>query len=277
MKSLWRMTRFVRPYRWVMIIGLLLVVLPVAMELVVPSLLQYIVDKGIRANDMSVIIRGSLIMLASAVVGAIATLGQGFYRARLSQGTAFDMRNEMFTHIQALSFANLDEMQTGQLMTRLSSDVDVVKGFVSAGLALILRAGLMIMGSVILLLMTDLQLSLIVILLLILAAILIRIIMQTATPLFSVVQQKLSALNTILQENLAGTQVVKAFFCLRQWFIFDLHPLLLFQLLFFVPQRFIRCNMLAWICNKKVVSCSACVLFSGSLASIMPEIASLIP
>lgn len=150
-------------------------------------------------------------MLASAVVGAIATLGQGFYRARLSQGVAFDMRNEMFTHIQALSFANLDEMQTGQLMTRLSSDVDVVKGFVSAGLALILRAGLMIIGSVILLLMTDLQLSLIVILLLIVAAILIRLIMQTATPLFSVVQQKLSVLNTILQENLAGIQVVKAF------------------------------------------------------------------
>lgn len=211
MKSLRRMTRFVQPYRWLMIIGLLLVVLPVAMELVVPSLLQYIVDQGIRANNMSVIMRGSLIMLASALIGAIATLGQGFYRARLSQGVAFDMRNELFTHIQALSFANLDEMQTGQLMTRLSSDVDVVKGFVSAGLALILRAGLMIIGSVILLLMTDFRLSLIVILLLIVAAILIRLIMLTATPLFAVVQQKLSALNTILQENLAGTQVVKAF------------------------------------------------------------------
>ena len=211
MKSLRRMTRFIQPYRWVMIIGLLLVVLPVAMELVVPSLLQYIVDKGIRANNMAVIIQGSLIMLASAVVGAVATLGQGFYRARLSQGIAYDMRNEMFTHIQALSFANLDEMQTGQLMTRLSSDVDVVKGFVSAGLALILRAVLMIAGSVVLLLITDLQLALVVILLLVLAAVLIRWIMVTATPLFSVVQQKLAVLNTIVQENLAGAQVVKAF------------------------------------------------------------------
>ncbi len=211
MKAIRRMARFVQPYRWVMTMALLLVVLPVAMDLVVPRLLEFIIDKGIRANNMTAIIQGAVIMLLSAVIGAVATLGQGIYRARLSQGIAYDMRNEMFTHIQALSFANLDEMQTGQLMTRLSSDVDVVRGFISAGLALILRAVITIAGSVVLLLMTDLQLSVIIIFLLCVAGILIRWIMQTATPLFSVVQQKLSALNTIVQENFAGAQVVKAF------------------------------------------------------------------
>ncbi|MFN8488811.1 MAG: ABC transporter ATP-binding protein [Caldilineaceae bacterium] len=205
------MARFVQPYRWVMTMALLLVVLPVAMDLVVPRLLEFIIDKGIRANSMAVVIQGSVIMLLSAVIGAVATLGQGVYRARLSQGIAYDMRNEMFTHIQALSFANLDEMQTGQLMTRISSDVDVVRGFISAGLALILRAVITIAGSVVLLLMTDLQLSVIIIFLLCVAGLMIRWIMQTATPLFSVVQQKLAALNTIVQENFAGAQVVKAF------------------------------------------------------------------
>lgn len=205
------MARFVQPYRWVMTMALLLVVLPVAMDLVVPRLLEFIIDKGIRANNMTAIIQGAVIMLISAVIGAVATLGQGIYRARLSQGIAYDMRNEMFTHIQALSFANLDEMQTGQLMTRLSSDVDVVRGFISAGLALILRAVITIAGSVVLLLMTDLQLSVIIIFLLCVAGLLIRWIMKTATPLFSVVQQKLAALNTIVQENFAGAQVVKAF------------------------------------------------------------------
>ena len=158
MKAIRRMARFVQPYRWVMTMALLLVVLPVAMDLVVPRLLEFIIDKGIRANNMTAIIQGAVIMLISAVIGAVATLGQGIYRARLSQGIAYDMRNEMFTHIQALSFANLDEMQTGQLMTRLSSDVDVVRGFISAGLALILRSVITIAGSVVLLLMTDLQL-----------------------------------------------------------------------------------------------------------------------
>jgi ATP-binding cassette subfamily B multidrug efflux pump len=211
MNSLRRIVPFLRPYRWIWFMGLLLVVLPVAMELIVPWLLQIIVDEGIRAGDMSAILRGSLIMLGSAVVGAVATLGQGYYRARLSQGIAFDMRNALFAHIQQLSFANLDQMQTGELMTRLSSDVNQVRMFLSAGLALLLRAILMIAGSVVMLLLTDLRLSLIVLGLLALAGILIRLIMQAATPLFTLVQEKLSALNTQVQENLAGVQVVKAF------------------------------------------------------------------
>jgi ATP-binding cassette, subfamily B, multidrug efflux pump len=211
MKSLWRITPFLRPYTWVLTIGLLLVVLPVVMELVVPWLLQYIIDEGIRTGSMRVITQGSLIMLGSAVLGAVATLGQGVYRAQLSQGIAFDMRNDLFTHIQRLSFVNLDQMQTGQLMTRLASDVNQVRMFLSAGLALLLRALLMIIGSMIMLLLTDWQLGLVVLGLLVLAGVVIRLIMRTATPLFTIVQEKLSSLNTLVQENLAGMQVVKAF------------------------------------------------------------------
>ncbi len=121
------------------------------------------------------------------------------------------MRNDLFTHIQALSFANLDRMQTGRLMTRLSSDVDLVRLFSSGGLSLMLRALLMIIGSVIMMLITDWQLSLVTLGLLLIAGLLIRGVMGAARPLFSVVQQKLSALNTIVQESLAGVQVVKAF------------------------------------------------------------------
>ncbi len=211
MKHLRRMAPFIVPYRWDMVGCWLTVVLPVAMELVVPRMLQYIVDEGILARSFDVILRGSLIMLGSALVGALATLAQGWFRARLSQGIAFDMRNALFAHIQSLSFADLDRMQTGQLMTRLSSDVDVVRMFTSAGIALLLRALLMIIGAVIMLVLTDLQLSLAIFVMLGLAALIIRAIITRATPLYSLVQQRLSALNTVLQENLAGVQVVKAF------------------------------------------------------------------
>ena len=122
--SLQHMARFLKPYRWVAVLLVFTVILPVTMELVVPRALQFIIDQGIRPGDMSAIWRGSLAMLAAALVGALATLGQGFCRAVLSQGLAFDMRNELFGHVQSFSFANLDHMQTGQLMTRLSSDVD---------------------------------------------------------------------------------------------------------------------------------------------------------
>jgi ATP-binding cassette subfamily B multidrug efflux pump len=211
MKALQRMVRFMDAYWGVVIIGLVTVILPVAMELVIPRMLQYVIDYGIKASNMDVIIRGSLIMLGAALVGAVATVIQGLYRARLSQGIAYDLRNALFRHIQSFSFGNLDTMQTGQLITRLSSDVDVVRLFLSAGLSLLLRAVLMIVGSVVMIVLTDLQLSLVVLVVLAVAGAVIWTVLRTAAPLFTVVQQKLAGLNTIVQENLAGVQVVKAF------------------------------------------------------------------
>ncbi|MCB8985175.1 MAG: ABC transporter ATP-binding protein [Ardenticatenaceae bacterium] len=211
MKALKRVLPFIRPYTWIAFFMLVTTVLPVVMELIVPRALRTVIDQGIMPGDMAAIWRGSAVMLITAVIGAIATLGQGYCRAELSQGLAFDLRNKLFAHIQTFSFANLDQMQTGQLMTRLSSDVDMVRMFFSAGLALLLRALLMITGSVVLMAIIDWQLTLVMAVLLPLAGVVIAIVMRLAQPLFVVVQQKLGALNTIVQENLAGVQVVKAF------------------------------------------------------------------
>lgn len=160
---------------------------------------------------MDAIWRGSAIMLATALTGALATLGHGVFRALLAQGLAYDMRNTLFAHIQTFSFANLDKMQTGELMTRLSSDVDLVRGFTSHGLSLLLRALLMLAGSVVMMFVIDARLALLTLVVLPLAGALIWGLMHLARPLFIVVQEKLSALNTSVQENLAGMQVVKAF------------------------------------------------------------------
>jgi ATP-binding cassette subfamily B multidrug efflux pump len=211
MTSLRRMMRYMRPYKWVVIVGILTVILPVTMELIVPRLLQSVIDDGIRANNMDAIVRGSLTMVGAALVSAVATLGQGICRARLSQGMAFDMRNDLFRHIQSLPFATLDQLRTGGLMTRISSDVDIIRMFSSNGLALLMRALLMIIGSVFMILVIDWQLSLVMIACLAVACVVIYNFMRVASPLFTVVQEKLSALNTVVQENLAGTQVVKAF------------------------------------------------------------------
>ena len=211
MKGLKRVLPFIRPYIWIAFFMFITSVLPVIMELIVPRALRTVIDQGITPGDMAVIWRGSAVMLVTAVIGAIATLGQGYCRAELSQGLAYDLRNKLFAHIQTFSFANLDQMHTGQLMTRLSSDVDMVRMFFSAGLALLLRASLMITGSVVLMAIIDWQLTLVMAVLLPLAGVVIAVVMRLAQPLFVVVQQKLGALNTIVQENLAGVQVVKAF------------------------------------------------------------------
>jgi len=211
MNALKNMFPFIRPYRWVAFWMLVAVILPVAMELIVPRALRVVIDQGIEAGNASVIYRYSVYMLAAAVVGALATLVQGVLRARLSQGLAFDIRHQMFTHIQTFSFANLDQMQTGQLMTRLTSDVDLVRMFVSAGVALLLRAFLMVGGSIVMMATIDFPLTVVMLTILPLAGLVIWGIIRLAHPLFNLVQQKLAVLNTITQENLAGVQVVKAF------------------------------------------------------------------
>ncbi|MFL7837897.1 MAG: ABC transporter ATP-binding protein [Candidatus Promineifilaceae bacterium] len=211
MFSLRRMGAFVRPYWLISTLLVLSVILAVAMELVVPRALRYVIDFGITPGDMGGIVRGVLVMVGAALVGALTTLGQGVFRARLSQGLAYDMRSALFAHIQTFSFANLDNLQTGELITRISSDVELVRMFMGNGLALFLRAILMIGGSVVMMFFVDAQLTLMMFIILPLAGLIIWVTMHLAQPLFTVVQEKLSALNAIVQENLAGVRVVKAF------------------------------------------------------------------
>jgi ATP-binding cassette subfamily B multidrug efflux pump len=211
MTNLRRMIPYIKRYPWSASLGLLTVVLMVSAELVIPRTLQLVIDQGIRGHSMAAIWQGTFIMLGAALCSALATLGQGVFRARLSQGIAFDMRNDLFKRIQSLSFTKLDEMQTGGLMTRISSDADIIRMFSSNGLSLLLRALLMIIGSVIMIVLTDVQLSMVMFACLAVAGVVIWAFIHTASPLFLIVQQKLSALNTVIQENLAGIRVVKAF------------------------------------------------------------------
>lgn len=205
------MGSFVQPYRWVAFFLVITVVLPVAMEITVPRILRFVIDQGITQQNMNAIWRGAGLMLTAALIGAITTIGQGICRARLSQGLAYDMRNQIFAHINTFSFANLDQLKTGDLMTRLASDVNLVRMFVSNGLALLLRASLMVLGSVLMMFIIDWQLALMTLVLLPLSGLFIWTVMRLAQPIFMVVQEKLGNLNTIVQENLAGVQVVKAF------------------------------------------------------------------
>ncbi len=211
MRGLSRVIRYVKPYTWMAVLGIVTTILPVVMELVTPRMVQFIIDQGIRVGNMTVVWQGCAVMLLAAVFGAATTVGQGIARAQISQGIAFDLRNDLFQHIQRFSFANLDRMQTGQLMTRVSSDVDVARMFLSAGLALLLRSLLMVVGSLIMMLFIDWQLSLVMIVMLAISGSVIFWFLRVVGPLFTIVQQKLGKLNTLVQENLAGVHVVKAF------------------------------------------------------------------
>jgi ATP-binding cassette subfamily B multidrug efflux pump len=211
MKSLRKAIRYLQPYRGWVLAAFGLVVVEALAQLVVPRLLQYVIDQGITPQALRVILTGSLLMLLAAAIGAVAAVMRAVFAARFSQGMAYDMRNDLFKRILTLSFGNLDRTQTGQLITRVSNDVDVVRMFMSMGFMMIIRSITMLFGSIIFLIITDAKLSLIMLGIIPAMAAIFTFLARTAQPLFKGLQERLAVLNTRAQENLAGVEVVKAF------------------------------------------------------------------
>ncbi len=179
--------------------------------LVVPRLSQTIIDQGIAQGDMALVTRLSVLMLAIAVARGLFQFAQGALAARVAQGIAYDLRNTLHAKIQGLSFSYHDHAQTGQLLTRTTSDVEAVQRFVGRGAAMFLMAVLMLGGSLALLFATNWRLAIVMVAIVPVTLGLFGLFARVATPLFKEVQQRLSDLNVVLQENIAGVRVVKAF------------------------------------------------------------------
>jgi len=211
MKSLFRMLRYLWRYWQATLAAYVSLILSSAAMLVTPRLLQGLIDRGIATRDMSLIVSLALAMIGVALVGALFRFFQGYLSEKASQGVAYDLRNEIFAKIQHLSFSYHDRSQTGQLLTRATNDVELVRQFTGMGFLQLLNAIVLLFGSVAFLVSMNWQLALIVLLIVPLALGIFGFFASRARPMFTQVQQKLSALNTVLQENLAGVRVVKAF------------------------------------------------------------------
>jgi ATP-binding cassette subfamily B multidrug efflux pump len=164
-----------------------------------------------KDNGETWLMYGILFVVGFAVVRAIFSFLQTYMAERTSQGLAFDFRNEIFAKIQRLSFSYYDRNQTGQLMIRATDDVEKVRLFIAQGLILTAQAFLLLIATLVILFLTNWQLTLVILPILPLALVVFMVFGALAQPLFIQVQTKLSALNTILQENLAGIKVIKAF------------------------------------------------------------------
>jgi ATP-binding cassette subfamily B multidrug efflux pump len=211
MKSAYRLARFLKPYWHWAILAPLLMVLEVAMDLMQPKMIERIVDQGIAQLDLAVVVNTGLLMVRLALIGAVGGVGCTVFSALASQGFGTDLRNALFRKVQSLSFGNLDELETGQLITRLTNDVTQVQEVVMMMLRIMVRAPMMLLGSLIMAILTSPRLALMLVILgpLVLAA--LAWVINRAYPIFSAVQRRLDDLNTVMQENLAGVRVVKAF------------------------------------------------------------------
>ena len=243
-KMLLRAIRYLGRFKWLAFLTYGSLLLATAAQLAVPQLLQNLLDaitKGSTAEEvlklpaavqplaaqflgtsvaqlqvdrdssMQALVVAAVAIVIFAIVQAVFAFSQSYNAERVSQNIAFDYRNDLFAKIQRLSFSYHDRNQTGQLMIRATDDVEKVRMFVSQGLVMIVQSLVMLTAALAILFATNAKLTLIILPILPLAFLVFMVFGGMAQPLFMAVQIRVSKVNTILQENLAGLKVVKAF------------------------------------------------------------------
>jgi ATP-binding cassette subfamily B multidrug efflux pump len=211
MKDIGELLSFVKPYWKKSLLALILLTLVVISDLAIPRLVQRVIDQGILKGDMQVVIHTFLLMLAISVTNMIFAIGNNNLSVQVGESVARDLREALFLKIQSFSYGNLDRLQTGQLLVRLSSDTTVFQRLVQISLRIGTRAPLLMIGSLIFMFNTDRNLALAMMPLLFLTLVIIVFYVSRTSPLYMTVQKKLDKLNTLLQENIAGVRLVRAF------------------------------------------------------------------
>ena len=169
------------------------------------------IDEGIGPRRLGVIFVVVGYLVGLALARGVFTFLQGYLAERASQGVAYDLRDALFERIERLSFSYYDRVQTGQLVTRLTSDVEQIRTFAGSGVVQLANAVIMLIGTTVLLLYLDWQLALVALATVpVIATLLVRFVGRIR-PLFREVQQTLGRLNTVLQEDLLGVRVIRAF------------------------------------------------------------------
>ncbi len=164
-----------------------------------------------KVDAPNVLVTSAIVIVIFAIFRGLFSFLQAYWAERNSQAIAYDMRNDLFAKIQRLSFSYHDRNQTGQLMVRATDDIEKVRLFIGQGLLQLAGAFVLIVGALIIIFATNAQLALVVLPVLPVAFVLFAIFGSVSQPLFIKVQMRLSALNTLLQENLAGIKVIQAF------------------------------------------------------------------
>lgn len=206
-----RLLHFLRPYRLWALLAPLAMMLEVMMDLLQPWFIERIIDEGIAKQNNALIGQTAGLMVGAALLGLVGGMACTVFAVLAAQGFGADLRHALFGKVQSLSFGNLDRLETGKLITRLTNDVTQVQDLVMMSLRIMVRAPLLMVGSLVMAVITSPRLALLFFVLLPTVLAVLVWVIRKSFPLFGGVQQRLDALNIVMQENLAGVRVVKAF------------------------------------------------------------------
>jgi len=211
MSDLRRVLRYAKPYTKDIVAAVVLLGLVVVADLSIPRLVQVLIDDGVANQDMNKVFTTSALMIGASLVSAIFMVGNTIASVRAGKNYEADLRDAVFKKVQTFSFGNLDDFNVGQLLTRMTSDINQLQMMIIMGLRMLTRAPLMFVGSIMIMYSTNAQLANVMMMLLPATLILVTVFVKTMQPFFTKVQERLEQLNQVMQENLSGIRVVKAF------------------------------------------------------------------
>lgn len=211
-----KVLRYLKPYWLFALLCPLTMILEVSMDLLQPTLMSDIVDNGILGdaaadeNLRHVLITG-LKMLVFSLIGCFGGIASAAFGTAAAQKMGNDLRKDAFAKVMHMSFQQTDKFTTGSLVTRLTNDITAIQEFVAMSLRMFVRTGMQFIGGIAVILTLNVNFGIVLVISLPVQLIAVAIIMKKASPLFSIVQSRLDKVNSVVQENVSGARVVKAF------------------------------------------------------------------
>ena len=208
MKRYWK---YIKPYLPAFIIGPLMMIVEVIGEVVLPKLMANIINVGVTNGSVGYITGTGALMILVALLMMAGGVGGADFGAKAAVSFAADLRKDAFDKVQTFSFANLDQFSTGSLVTRLTNDITQVQNLINMALRMMLRAPGMLIGALIMAFVMNAELAVIVLIVIPILVGAITILIKVAFPKFKIMQKKLDALNSNIQEMLTNVRVIKSF------------------------------------------------------------------
>lgn len=208
MKRYWK---YIKPYLPAFIIGPLMMIVEVIGEVVLPKLMANIINVGVANGSVGYITGTGALMILVALLMMAGGVGGAYFGAKAAVSFAADLRKDAFDKVQTFSFANLDQFSTGSLITRLTNDITQVQNLINMALRMMLRAPGMLIGALIMAFVMNAELAVIVLIVIPILVGAIAVLIKIAFPKFKIMQKKLDALNSNIQEMLTNVRVIKSF------------------------------------------------------------------
>lgn len=206
-----KLSKYLKPYALFAVLTPLSMVGEVLGDLLQPKLMSKIVDDGVLGQDMDLIIRTGLLMLLVLIGGGACGIAASAFGGIASQSFSRDLRVDVFKRVMGLSFEQTDKFTTGSLVTRLTADITAIQQMVDFMLRMLVRDSLLFFGGIIMMLTLNVRFGIIILCALPIEIIMMIIILKKANPYYSIVAKRLDSVNSVVQENVTGARVVKAY------------------------------------------------------------------